>query len=388
MRASVGRKSSYQWRSPPRTWRERLALQLPVHRPDLPNPTMAALVERFAEGDKAGVPAGRAAPTPPSANRAPASSKFLIAALAVIGLVPTAALFVVLWQDMMRPGIDRAMPVASIPTTASPTALAQPTPAPARLEVVLSSPEAILAQAGEEVDFSLAVDATGSMRVRSVIAVSAMPDGASFSEGRPYGATGWSFRPDEIGELRLRLPEGRAGASDLRFELLAADGAVLAESTTRLNVVAAAPAVAEAVGAVESNPFAPVADAEGVKFTGALPPRPDRKPARLAKRDSGVRVLPVKVVTIKPPAPPRPHDGACALGDAADVPAEWVEIASPVDMHTGPKQSSETVKVMAKGAKLRVAGRDNKWVQVTDPNTLASGWIYSRFLEPAEAPAQ
>jgi len=68
-----------------------------------------------------------------------------------------------------------------------------------------------------------------------------MPDGASFSEGRPYGATGWSFRPDEIGDLRFRIPETRSGAYDIRIELLASDGAVLDHSETRLNVIAEIP---------------------------------------------------------------------------------------------------------------------------------------------------
>jgi hypothetical protein len=283
----------------------------------------------------------------------------------------------------MRPRVDRAMPVAGSPSAPDPAGLGQPTPASAALEVVLSSPDVILAQAGEEVGFPIAVDATDSLPSRSVITVSALPDGASFSEGRPYGATGWSLRPDEIGDLRLRLPQGRSGASDLRFELLAADGAVFSESKTRLNVVVAAPAEAETVGAVDSNPFEPVSRTEAVKFTEALPPLPDWKHAR-----PGVKVVPVKVVTIKPPVPSRTNDGAYALGEAVDLPAEWVEIVSAVDMHAGPKQSSATVKVVEKGVKLRVAGRDKKWVQVTDPNTLASGWIYSRFLKPTEAPVQ
>jgi uncharacterized protein YgiM (DUF1202 family) len=76
------------------------------------------------------------------------------------------------------------------------------------------------------------------------------------------------------------------------------------------------------------------------------------------------------------------------LGEAAEAPAEWVEIVSAVDMHARPQQSSKTVKVVEKGLKLRVAARDKKWVQVSDPATSASGWIYSRFLKPTEPPAQ
>ena len=45
-------------------------------------------------------------------------------------------------------------------------------------------------------------------------------------------------------------------------------------------------------------------------------------------------------------------------------------------------------RVAEKGAKLRVTGRKGNWVQVTDPATAEVGWIYSRFIETAQAPAR
>ena len=159
---------------------------------------------------------------------------------------------------------------------------------------------------------------------------------------------------------------------------------VLAQSETRLNL-AADPLEAQTVNVVESNPFEHIARVEAPKPVEALPPPPQRKPAPLAKTALSLKVTTVKVVTIKPAAP---HDGAFALGDAAEAPAEWVEIVRPVDMHARPQQSSETVKVAEKGLKLRVTARDKDWVQVSDPATSANGWIYSRFLKPTEPPAQ
>ena len=317
------------------------------------------------------------------------SVKGLIAALVCVALVPTALLFVLLWQGTMRPHAVGAMPPAgglTAAATPNATASAPPVQGSSAPEIALSSADRIEATSGEEIGFPIAIDTTDRLPSRSVIAISAMPDGATFSEGRPYGATGWSLRPDEIGDLRLRLPQAPSGAFDLRIDLLAADGAVLAQSETRLNV-AAAPAEAAAVSAVESNPFEQVARAEAPTPVETLPapPLPKKKPA--AQAEPPLKVTTVKVVTIKPPAPTRPHDGAYALGEAAEAPAEWVEIASPVDMHVRPKQSSETVKVMEKGHKLRVAARDKKWVQVTDPATSATGWIHARFLKPSDPPA-
>jgi hypothetical protein len=379
MRASVLRKTDH--------W-----LQVPASEAAVSKRTVAALAERFAaaEPESEGVAEARGqkvktADARPAAKRAAVPLKFLIAALAGVALLPTAILFVLFWQDMMRPRADSA--VSGSDRVARPAGLAQPVPAQTAPEIVLSSPEKIAAKTGEEIDFPIAIDTTEQLPSRSVIAVSAMPEGASFSEGRPYGATGWSLRPDEIGELRMRLPDARSGASDIHIELLAADGTVLAQSETRLNIAADSDET-EAVSVVEANPFQQVAQAEAARVAEALPPGPERKPAASTKAEPSVKVVPVKVVTIKPPGPTRPHGGAFALGDAAEPPAEWVEIVSAVDMHAGPKQTSETVKVVEKGLKLRVAARERNWVQVTDPATSASGWIYSRFLKATAAPGQ
>ena len=392
MQSSSFRKFDYKL-PPLRTSGERLASELPVSRSATSKPTIAALGARFAgpqgeRNDQTGSPVPVTMAAPVAKKKPGLPIKGLISALVGITLFPTAILSVLLWQDMMRPHEGGGVPPAeglSVASTPSSTSLAQPEQGSTALEVALSSPDRIEAKTGEEIDFPIAIDATEKLPSRSVIAVSAMPDGASFSEGRPYGATGWSLRPDEIGELRFRLPEARSGASDMRIELLAADGAVLAQSETRLNI-AADPAEAETVSVVESSPFEQIARAEAPKSVEALPPPPQRKPSPLAKTEPSVNVATVKVVTIKPPG--RPHDGAFALGETAGAPAEWMEIVRPVDMHARPQQSSETVKVAEKGLKLRVTARDKNWVQVSDPATSANGWIYSRFLKPTEPPAQ
>jgi hypothetical protein len=333
--------------------------------PELPmKRTLSEVAERFAsepqreENEGAGLlePPSRSAPTAETRRGLPL--KALTAAVIVGALIPTTIFVALLGQGTIQ--------TANVGTGAS---AAEP-------EIALSSPERIEAKAGEVIDFPVAIDATEKLPSRSVLAVAAMPDGASFSEGRPYGATGWSLRPDEIGELRFRLPNAQSGAFDMRIELLAADGAVLAQSETRLNVTAA-PVEVATVSAIESSSFEQSAGVDTLEAPEAAP-----------KRAPSATVKTVKVVPIKPAAPSRPHDGAFALGAAGDAPAEWVEIIRAVDMHARPEQSSETVKVVEKGLKLRVGARDKNWVQVSDPATSANGWIYSRFLKPTPPPAQ
>ena len=311
----------------------------------------------------------------------------LISALVAAALFPTAILYL-LWQGPTQPSGDSVMPpaddlkAASMPSSAD---IAREVQISTASEIALSSPEKIEAKAGEEIDFPIAIDATEKIPSSCIIAVGAMPEGASFSEGHPNGATGWSLRPDAIGELRLRLPEERSGASDMRIELLGAEGAVLAQSKTRL-IIAADPTEAEPVSVVESGPLEQTAQAIAPNAIEASPPPPPRKPASSAATERSVKVASVKTVAITPPSATGRHDGALALGPAAE--AEWVEIVRPVNMRARPRQSAATLKITKKGLKLRVTARDKKWVQVHDPATSSKGWIYSRFLKPTQPPAQ
>ncbi len=338
-----------------------------------------------------GEPAPKPAVAPATPKKASPAVKALIATLVSIALVPMAILFVLLWQDMMRPrGTHEVAPAEQTSAVAESNVSAQPKQAASPLEVALSSPDRIEANAGEVVEFPIAIDATDALPARSIVAVTALPEGASFSAGRPYGITGWSLRPDEIGSLQLRLAE-RSAASDLHLELVAGDGTVLAQSETRLNI-APSPAETTPVAAIASEPTEMVETAEVTGSVDDLPPAPRRKPTASAGAAPAVKVNTVKVVTIPTPNPARPpHDGAYALGsptEEAQAPAEWMETKTAVDMHAKAQQSSETVKVAEGGVKMRVMARDKNWVQVTDPATSTTGWIYNRFLTPAEPPAQ
>ena len=59
--------------------------------------------------------------------------------------------------------------------------------------------------------------------------------------------------------------------------------------------------------------------------------------------------------------------------------ANWITLTS-VNLRTRPTRSAPAIGVVAKDAKLRVIGRKNRWVQVTDPTTSEKGWIYARHV--------
>ena len=409
---------------PLRTQAMRLSSEPSIGRSAASSPNIAALVERFAEplrdenglasaagepaiaatrerlvrpqveGDGAAQsPASKPAVAPVATKKSGPSVKGLIAALTSVALVPTAILFVLLWQDTMRPrGGNGAAEETTVAIPPASTGLAQLEQASSRLEVALSSSDRIEAKAGELIAFPIAIDATEALPAHSIVAITALPDGASLSSGRPYGDTGWSLRPDEIGDLRLQLP-AQSGVSQIRLELVAGDGTVLSQSETQMSI--AAPEVA-AEASTESAPPDEVAPDESAKVELAesvadLPPPPERKPVSRVADQAPMKINTVKVVTVKPPRQTRPHDGAYALGSPADeatASAEWMETKTAVDMHAKAQQWSETVKVAEKGIKLRVTARDKNWIQVNDPASSTTGWIYNRFLKPADPPAQ
>lgn len=65
---------------------------------------------------------------------------------------------------------------------------------------------------------------------------------------------------------------------------------------------------------------------------------------------------------------------------------EWMEVASPVNIRRGPSSSSGTDKVVPRGTKFRVVGREGNWIHVANPKTRREGYIYSRFLKTSSAP--
>ena len=83
-----------------------------------------------------------------------------------------------------------------------------------------------------------------------------------------------------------------------------------------------------------------------------------------AQRADAVEVVPLPT---RRPEPPKSDD--------AD--ANWIKPTAYVNLRNAPSSTAGVVGVVAKGAKLRVISRKRGWVQVDDPATSKSGWIYS-----------
>jgi hypothetical protein len=460
---------------------ERIAAEVPAEPPALPEPTPTTMAERFAPEAQKGLAEGPARPVVepvvapgliPEPAPASSASRWLVLASILVSLVPTAVILALLWQGAIKiPGsggtpivFDQAhFPESELASVAALPAAPPATEVEAKPEIVLTAPGRIEASTGDELDFAIAIDSAEVLPARSVIAIRAMPEGAAFSQGRPYGDREWNLRPDEIGDLRLKLPKTASGSADLRVELMAADGTILASASTRLDI-APDPRAALILRSDESGRVADLIahgqkmidvgyfagarayfkraaeagsgdaalllgatyDPDFIDKIGAQGIKADLKEAHAwyerakqlgvegaedklnalketwTDRQEPAQATEAEVVTpALASAEPAGESGADAASGAevsaaspvasAPLPVakeEWVVLVGYANVRAAPSSTADTLRVAEKGAKLRVTGRQGNWVQVTDPATAEVGWVYSRYIETAQAPAQ
>jgi hypothetical protein len=449
----------------PKSLSERLAAETPA--------PPEAMAERFAPGTQRNLngASGRTIIEPqrlqglvPEPVRS--SNRALFVALLIISLVPTAIILGLLWQGAIRLPEEESTIFKQDRATFAETQQASLAAAPqveteVRPDIALTADSRIEAKPGEEVPFNIAIDSVDMLPARSIIAIRGIPQGATFSQGRPYGALEWSLTPDEIGDLRIHMPKGTTEGTDMRIELVGADGTTLASATTRLDV-AEDPRAALILRSDESDRIEDLIkhgqkmvevgylagarayfkraveagsgeaalllgacyDPAFIEKIGAQGIKPDPQEARnwyerakqlgIADADAKLAELARQWPDTRNPlqeaqegtAPPAADEAGAGGGAAgsvepaaqsgrpdpvvpADTPSssndEWVEVSSYVNVRTAPSSTAETLRVAEKGQKLRVIGRTNKWVQISDPATSETGWVNSRFIETAPA---
>jgi Bacterial SH3 domain len=310
----------------------------------------------------------------------------LIASLVLMALLPNLTVFALLWfpgaRTFWSASEHAAKPSAApvIPMTAN----VGLTPPP-ELRPVLTAPDRLEAKAGADVAFPLELDGTDGVPVRSSIAISGLPEGARLSNGRPYGTTGWNLKGDEIGDLHLAVAGSAAVETKIRVELIAPDGEVLAGAETLLKVTsdpaAASPPVAEGpVNAAEPTEIE--ANAAPALASVAVVPAPDAEPAPAAREANPgeaapdhAGAAPAQLASTESAAPP----ATAAAPDDND--GTWIKPTEYVNLRDGPSSSSTVVGVVPEGTKLKVMGRKRRWVQVTNPATAETGWIYGRYAD-------
>jgi len=341
----------------------------------------------------------------------------LVAGLVLVALVPNLSLGAIFWLGVID--TPWSMPSAHPPNESSGPAVQSAGPSP-----VLSSPAMLEAAAGGNIIFPITLDGTDGVPARSIIAIRGLPQGSKLSSGRPYDETEWNLKPDEIGDLHLVLPSNASGEAKLIIQLVAPDGAILADAATLLKMptnfaanIGASNIKSEPTQAQVSEQRTPGLEERGDEGTlanldAATTPPEDPVPlpsvlkmtansaANISASNSIRTELAEAQVSVERVQAVRETgaEGTLANLDPATTPQEdpvplpsrrpaptakddanWITLTS-VNLRTRPTRSAPAIGVVAKDAKLRVIGRKNRWVQVTDPTTSEKGWIYARHV--------
>ena len=275
----------------------------------------------------------------------------LIAGLILVALVPNLTLGAIFWLGVIGSPWSRPSTHPPVPATQS----AVPSP-------VLSSPEMLEAKAGGNITFPIALDGTDGVPARSIIAITGLPQGSKLSSGRPYDETEWNLKPDEIGDLQLALPGNGSSEAKLIIQLVAPDGAIIADAETVLKVTTDS---APNIKAELTQPQVRDVQAEGLGSTVGED--------KVANVDAATTVSGHSVpLPSRRPVPTANDDGA-----------DWIKALAFVNLRQRPTRSAPAISVVAKGAKLRVLGRKKGWVQVSNPATAERGWIYASNITAA-----
>jgi Bacterial SH3 domain len=279
----------------------------------------------------------------------------LVAGLILLALLPNLTLGAIFYLGVMNMPWSRP---ATHPSNESSVSGAQSVVPPP----VLSAPTALEAAAGADVTFPIALDGTDGVPARSIIAIKGLPHGSALSSGRPYDETEWNLKTDEIGDLHLVLPSTAGGEAKLIIQLVAPNGAIIADTSTVLAITANS---TTNIGTYGSKPelaktqvWDGPAQEPGVTVGGE----------RLANLDAAT-------ATSRDPVPLPTRRPTQTAND--DVDANWIKPLDSVNLRERPTRSALAIGVVEKGAKLRVTGRKHRWVQVTNPATSEKGWIYA-----------
>jgi hypothetical protein len=279
----------------------------------------------------------------------------LVAGLILVALLPNLMLGAIFWLGVIDTPRSR-------PVTLAPNERPVPASRSAISPAVLSAPATLEATVGEQVTFPIALDGTDGVPPRSIIAISGLPQGSTLSSGRPYGETEWNLKTDEIGDLRLVLPHTASGEAKLIIQLIAPDGAIIADTATLLKTTADPKA-----NLSTSNVRAELAEAQVLDERGQ---QPGARGLEESLADPSATTAPAGdpvPLQWRRPAPTANHDDS----------ANWIKPSAFVNLREGPSSSARAISVVAKGAKLRVIGRKDHWVLVTNPATSERGWIYT-----------
>ena len=279
----------------------------------------------------------------------------LTTVLVAAALIPNLAL-AVLWLGAVDPPWSKSASPAPketermAATQAAPHAEQSSPPAtqaaaPPDFSPVLTAPNLLDAEQGGSVSFPISLDGTDGVPEQSVIVIKGLPPGSTLSEGYASGPMEWRLRPDAIGDLQLAVADAPAGETTLLVQLVAPDAKIIATASTTLRM--------RSEPGPNPDPF----------DTAQAGQAPDPEAGLEAKAVDETGSIDTVSLPDRRPQPP---------GES-----NWIRPTAWVNLREAPSPTASVVTIVPKGVKLRIIGRKRSWVQVNNPATSQSGWIYA-----------
>jgi len=107
-------------------------------------------------------------------------------------------------------------------------------------------PPSVTGEAPSQFAFPILIEPADAIPRNSFVRLRGLPPMAALSEGYVIGAGSWAVPLHALRDLKISLPVGATGRSDVAILLIAGDGTVLVETQTTLTVSAGRPAVSQA----------------------------------------------------------------------------------------------------------------------------------------------
>ena len=157
----------------------------------------------------------------------------------------------------------------------------------------VTAPQAIVAEPASQAAFPIRVGPADAVPRNSFVRLRGLPPMAALSEGHSIGPGSWAVPLAALPELKIMLPAGSSGRSEIIVTLVAVDGSVLAEAKSTL-AVAADPKAGR--GQAQRDPRPPAVAsilragaAEGAERS--QPPQPVTQPTTPQDRERALRLV-------------------------------------------------------------------------------------------------
>lgn len=250
-----------------------------------------------------------------------------------------------------------------VPAQSAEVVPSAPTAFAAQSSVRLIVPSVLLAEPASETALPIDIAQIESMPRNCLLRIRGLPATASLSEGHAIGAGAWAVPIAAVSRLRVALPVGHTGKSEIAMSLVTVDGVVLAEARSALIVGAAkliAPESPERAPSPASPPPAP-------RVAAAPPVEPAPTASAPASVPSAAPPLPATSTpvpapeTSKPekPAAPDPVPAPSALRTPIEpppVPAGSAAVALPNQASIPPEVRARAQSMHKRGEALRKDG--------------------------------